>query len=293
MKSWSQNMKKWLLLLILICLVLSGCTRQEPAQIAATTLPVYEFTAAICEGTGLNVTRLVTEDVSCLHDYTVQVSQMQTVESAEVVICNGAGLEEFLEDVLEKANCVVDASAGLELHCAEEHHHDGHHHEQDPHIWLSPVNAKQMCITICKELTALYPQNKDQFQSNLDTLLQKLDALQAYGEAELKELKNRNLMTFHDGFTYFAESFDLHILKAVEEESGSEASAKELIEIIDLINHEQLPAIFTEQNGSTAAANIIAAETSTKIFALDMAMSGDSYFEAMYHNIDTVKEVLG
>ena len=123
-------------------------------------------------------------------------------------------------------------------------------------------------------------------------MLGKLDALQAYGESELSNIKCRKLITFHDGFSYFAESFDLHIVKAVEEESGSEASAKELIELIDLVKTNQLPAIFTESNGSTSAADIIAKETGVKTFALDMAMAGDSYFEAMYHNIDTVKEAL-
>ena len=119
-----------------------------------------------------------------------------------------------------------------------------------------------------------------------------LDDLQAYGEQNLRNLASRNLITFHDGFSYFAESFDLHILKAIEEESGSEASAKELIELINLVEESKSPAIFTETNGSTSAAEIIAEETGVKVFALDMAMAGSSYFKAMYHNIDTIKEAL-
>ena len=67
---------------------------------------------------------------------------------------------------------------------------------------------------------------------------------------------------------------------------------KELIEIIGLVENKNLPAIFTETNGSTAAAQIVAVETGAKIFTLDMAMSGDSYFDAMYRNIDTLKEAL-
>jgi len=54
-----------------------------------------------------------------------------------------------------------------------------------------------------------------------------------------------------------------------------------------------LPAVFTESNGSVSAADIIAAETNISVYSLDMAMGGDSYFEAMYHNIDTIKEALG
>ena len=81
-------------------------------------------------------------------------------------------------------------------------------------------------------------------------------------------------------------------LKAIEEESGSEASAAQLIELIGLVREHRLPAIFTETNGSVSAAKIVAAETGIKTACLDMAMSGDSYFEAMYHNIDTIKESL-
>ena len=282
-------MKKIIIIFILLSIVLAGCSQQS-SKIVATTLPVYEFSAALCEGTKITVSRLISERVSCLHDYSLQVAQMQAIEAAQVVIINGAGLEEFLGGILDSKS-VIDSSANLVLSCGLEH--DGHEHEHDPHIWLSPKNAKQMCKTICGELSALYPAHRKQFEENLDSLLSRLDALQAYGELNLKDLASRDIITFHDGFAYFAESFDLHILKAVEEESGSEASAKELIELIALVNNNHLTAIFTEANGSTSAANVISAETGAKIFSLDMAMAGNSYFEAMYHNINTIKEALG
>lgn len=284
-------MKKIAILLLILPLLLTGCQMQENSQVAATTLPVYDFTAALCQGTGITVCRLITENVSCLHDYSVQVHQMRMIEQAEAVICSGAGLEDFLSDVLIDSK-VIDASDGITLHCGHNHENDEHTHEADPHIWLSPANAMQMCKTICKELSNLYPSHTEQFQANLNLLLERLDVLQSYGESNLQDISCRELITFHDGFSYFAESFGLHILKAVEEESGSEASAKELIELIDLVNSNRLPAIFTETNGSTAAAEIIAKETGTRIYTLDMAMAGNSYFAAMYHNIDTVKEAL-
>ena len=79
----------------------------------------------------------------------------------------------------------------------------------------------------------------------------------------------------------------------MEEESGSEASAMELKELTYLIEENRLPAIFTERSGSVSAAGILAAETGVQVYSLDMAMTGNSYFEAMYHNIDTLKEALG
>ena len=258
-------------------------------------MPVYDFANRICEGTGIRVTRLITENVSCLHDYTLQTGQMRAIESADLVLINGAGLEDFMEDALEKASVVVDTSHGLELESGHVHEHDhdhGHVHEEDPHIWLSPNNAKVMAENICRGLSSRYPQLEAQFQSNLNALLADLDALQAYGEEKLASLSSRDLITFHDGFTYLAESFDLHIVKAIEEESGSEASARELVEMITLVQEHHLAAIFTETNGSVSAAGIISSETSIPIYALDMAMAGDSYFESMYHNIDTLWEAL-
>ena len=278
---------------IILILFFVGCNNREKPQLAATTLPVYEFTNILCEGTGISVSRLITENVSCLHDYTLQVSQMRILESAEAVIISGAGLEDFLEDALYGANHIIDASSAVVPVEHHDHDHDDHHHNSDPHIWLSPENAKVMSETICTRLSELFPEHQIRFEENLSILFEKLDGLQAYGEETLQTLSCRDLITFHDGFSYFASCFDLKILKAVEEESGSEASAKELIELIQLVNSHNLPAIFTETNGSTSAAEVIAAETGVPVFSLDMAMAGDSYFESMYHNIDTVKEALG
>ena len=292
-------MKRLLILVLALCL-LSGCSQKsEPAQIAATTLPVYEFTARLCEGTPLTVTRLVTEEVSCLHDYSLNVRQVKSAEAAETIVISGAGLEEFMEDILADAD-VLDSSAGIDLLIPEHHHHDeeeesheGHHHEQDPHIWLSPVNASAMSEHICQGLILRYPEYEGQFQSNLMALQQELALLHTYGQELLADLDCRDMITFHDGFSYLAEAFDLHILEALEEESGSEASAKELIHLIEEVEHHDLPAIFTEKSGSVSAAGVIAQETNCGQFTLDMAMAGDSYLDAMYHNIDTIKEALG
>lgn len=292
-------MKK-LLILMAALLLLSGCAQEAPADIAATTLPVYEFTARLCDGTSLTVTRLVTESVSCLHDYSLNVRQVRAVENAELIVITGAGMEEFMDDLLTGKD-VIDSSTGIELiECAEHHEHDheeesheGHHHEVDSHIWLSPENAKIMASNICAGLSARYPELEQQFRANLAQLTAEIDDLALYGQQQLASLKCRDLVTFHDGFSYLAESFDLHILKALEEESGAEASAAELKELIELVRHHHLPAIFTERNGSVSAAGIISAETGAGSYQLDMAMAGNSWFEAMYRNIDTLKEALG
>ena len=284
-----------MLCVILFAILLCGCTPSPDYDIVATTLPVYTFTERLCSGTDIAVGQLVTENVSCLHDYTLKVSQIQMLENADAVVISGAGLEVFLDDALRSTDMVIDSSNGLILLEAahEEHeHHSGHTHEDDPHIWLSPNNAKVMAENICDGLCNLYPDCATTFQNNLTELLAELDALQKYGAESLNDLSSRELITFHDGFSYLAESFGLTILEAVEEESGSEASAKQLISLVTLVQEYNLPAIFIEANGSTSAANIIAAEAGIPIYTLDMGITGEDYFTTMYHNIDTLREAL-
>ena len=285
-------------IVIIMLLLLCGCSPRPAELIAATTLPVYEFTIRLCEGTSLSVARLVTEEVSCLHDYSLNVNQVKAAEAAEVIVVSGAGLEDFMDDILINSE-IIDSSRGLDLIVPEEHSHghededhEGHHHEEDPHIWLSPANAGVMAANICEGLTLLYPQYKDIFTKNLSLLQQDLSALQEYGETALADLSCREIITFHDGFSYLAQAFRLTILDAIEEESGSEASAKELIHMIEEVEHHKLPAIFTEKSGSVSAAGIISRETGAREYTLDMAMAGNSYFDAMYRNIDTLKEAL-
>ena len=97
-----------ILTICLLALCFTGCGGAvEKTDIAATTLPVYQFTSMLVEDTGLTVTRLVTESVSCLHDYSLNVRQVKAAESAQLIVINGAGLEEFMEDILHQKPVAV------------------------------------------------------------------------------------------------------------------------------------------------------------------------------------------
>lgn len=289
-------MKKISLLLVAaLFLFMAGCAapRATPS-VVATTKPVYDFTSYLCQGTDLSVGQLITENVSCLHDYSLSVEQVRKAEAAEVVVISGAGLESFMDDLLRQHK-VIDSSAHVPLlECTEEHDHDHeHHHETDAHIWLAPENARMMANNICDGLCEVYPQQKDALRANLAALEKKLDALQQLGEETLGTLSCRELVTFHDGFGYLADAFDLTIAAAIEEESGSEASAKELIALMELVQQRQIPAIFAETNGSLSAPGIISREIGVPVYTLDMGMGSGDYFEIMEQNIHTLKEALG
>jgi len=200
---------------------------------------------------------------------------------------------------------VVDCSAGVELRHLDEdeeghvhEEHEGHDHgEYDPHIWMDPERAAVMTGTIAQALAQWDPDHAETYYTNAQAAQEKLCALAEEGRETLSGLTNRELITFHDGFGYFAEAFDLHILKAIEEEEGSETSAREFKELVELIRTEEIPAVFTEVNGSDATARALSRETGVTSAPLTMIMSGegsglDPYLEAMESNLETILEAL-
>lgn len=283
-------MKRRIIAMILTALcLLSGCAgkqRADKADILATTAPVAQMVSAIVEGSGLTVATLISEPVSCLHDYSLSVAQMETVEQAKLVVLSGAGLEEFMGDALAGCETVVDASEGVALLPGEEG-------ESDPHIWLSPENMIAMTQNVEAALAEAYPAQKALFARNAETWIAELRTLQAYGEVQLAALGCRELVTFHDGFAYFARAFDLELAAAMEIEAGSEPSAQELEEIIRLLETRRIPAVFTETNGTADAAELVSKETGCAVYKLDTAIGTADYLAAMYQNIDTIKEALG
>ncbi len=244
-----------LLLAAVLVLALTGCAKKEylegkpKTDLLATTQPVYQLTCALTDGTGLSVGLLISESVSCLHDYTLTVSQMEMIEQSGLVLESGLGLENFMEDVL-RGKTRIDISRNLDTLPGE----DG----ADPHWWLDPMRYKQAAELAAQELGAQYPEFADQISENLAAFCEKLSSLQDYGEQALSDLSCRQLVTFHDGFSYFADAFSLTIAAAMEVESGSEPSAKELEEIISIVEENQIPAVFTEVNGETGAAEVVA-----------------------------------
>lgn len=307
-------MKKLLSVLMLLPLVLAACgSPASPAEensgytvVVATTYPVYLFTAAVTNGIeGYRAEAMIDQPVSCLHDYTLSVRDMRILERADIVVMNGGGLEETMEDALDTINGtpVIDCSRGIELlESGENHHEDGEdhdgHHEGDPHIWMDPELACVMLENIAGDLSALDPDHAESFAAN--ALAAEETIRSAYGELkkQLADLSCRELITFHDGFQYFARAFDLTILRSIEEEAGSEASAREVSAIVGEIEARGLPAVFTERNGSTATAEMISRECGVEVSALDLIMSReqddapgiDAYLTRLAADVNTIQE---
>jgi len=278
--------------LALLCalLLLVGCTPAAPAQedtltITATTYPVYLFARAVTQGLpGITVERLDTGSVSCLHDYTLSVNDMKKIERADVLALNGAGLEDFMSDALAVTDAhVIDCSEGVDLLPATGHHDHDHDHDHghfDPHYWMDPLRAQTMVDNLYLGLSEVLPEHEDALHTNALIAAHPLKQIYSSALSALQLLlKDENivvpgLITFHNGFQYFAQSLDLPLLRSIEEEAGSEASAKEIVEISRLVKEYKIPVIFTEVNGSDATANAIARETGCTVAQLSMLMDG-------------------
>ena len=269
--------------------VLSGCgnstaeTDSGDTLLLATTQPMYELTEQIIAGAaGITVQPLIQDQVSCLHDYTITTDQMKKIERADLVILSGAGLEDFMASSLSGKDTadVIDSSEGIALL------------DDDPHIWLDPRRYVQQGENITKVLSERYPEQADLFEKNMaayeDMLLEQY---QNNWYPAAQSLSCKELITFHDGFAYFADAYGLTILAAIEEEEGAEPSAAELKEIVELTEAHKIPMIFTEKNGATNAAEIVAQETGVKTGVLDLGMSGgeNSYASVMDANLEALK----
>ena len=295
------------ILLTAVLLAAAGCAAPEPAEsgeeprlsVVATTYPIYLLAREVIQGVeGVEVERLDTGSVSCLHDYTLSVRDMQKIEGADLLVLNGAGLEDFMSDALASADAaVIDCSEGVELlenlsHDHAEGDEDHDHGHWDPHYWMDPRNAAEMAENIARGLIQADPDNELDYLSNLSrtgTFLYSwygdLEALLNWDEGP----EITGLITFHDGFQYFAKAYDLPLLAVIE------ASAKEIVEITRLVQEKDIPVIFTEVNGSDATANAIARETGCAVAQLTMLMDGpedgtlyDDYYTGLKDNVAAI-----
>ncbi|MCI9352898.1 MAG: zinc ABC transporter substrate-binding protein [Lawsonibacter sp.] len=290
--------------------LLPGCApasgEEARLTVVCTTYPIYLFASALSEGVeGVAVERLDTGSVSCLHDYTLSMADMKKIEQADVIAVNGAGLEDFLEDALKTSDAaVIDCSVGVELleslshdHDEDDHSHNGHDHGHfDPHYWMDPSNARTMAANLRNSLVLLDPDHAAEYETNAV----RTEKILLHVEEETRTLVEKyplqggpGLITFHDGFQYFAKAFHLPLLASIEEEAGSEASAHEIVEITELVKEYGIPVIFTEVNGSDATANAIRRETGCRVDRLTMLMDGpdsdlETYCSGITGNLEAI-----
>ena len=277
---------------ILLCIIgIPGCKTQPEQKphlrIVTSFYPMYISTINLTKDIpGIRVENMAGQQAGCLHDYQLQSSDMQELEAAAVFVINGAGMESFLDKVIEQLPSlrVIDASEGIPLL------------EENAHVWVSLSGCMEQVRNIADGLKAADPAHASDYETNATVYLKKLSALQDKMHQALDPLPNREIVTMHEAFPYFAEEFHLHIAGVVNREPDSQPSAKELAETIDLIRQTGVTAVFAEPQYSVSAADIIAAESGVSVYTLDPASTGDddpdAYLHAMESNLAVLKTAL-
>ena len=280
-------------LLASLCLLLTGCGGTNTAgggkdgsfHIVTSFYPMYVATINITQGVdGVTVTNMTKPQTGCLHDYQLMTEDMKTLEKADAFVITGAGMESFLDKVIEQRKNlkIIDASKGIELLKDDD--------EENPHVWLSVTDAILQVKNIAEQLKAADPKHADAYEKNAAAYIKKLEALKAEMHAELDTVPNKDIVTFHEAFPYFAKEFGLNIISVVEREPGTEPTPAELQATIEQVKKLPVKVLFTEPQYSPSAAETIARETGAKIYTLDPVVTGEANEQAINAYIDTMKK---
>lgn len=260
-------------------------------NILTSFYPIYIATLNITEGaSNITVSNLTNNVTECLHDYTLSTEEIVAVSNADALVINGAGMEEFVANVVDNYEDlqIIDSSSNIELIKEE------HNGEQviNSHLFVSISNYINQVENITEDLIRYNPENKGVYKSNAEKYIIKLNDQRTKMEESLKNVKNKNIVTFHSDFEYFAKDFNLNIVGLIEGEHGAEPSAANLIDTISVIKEKNVKAIFASEEYSVKVAQAISNETNAKVYILNSVVAGktdkNSYIDIMEENLQTL-----
>jgi zinc transport system substrate-binding protein len=273
----------------------SATNGQGDIIIVTSFYPVYVATINVTRGVeGVRVINMTQPQTGCLHDYQLTPADMKIIGQAKFFVINGAGMEAFLDKVVRQQPQlkIIDASKGIELL-------KNKNGEPNPHVWVSISNAIRQADNIAAELAAADSAHAAKYRSNAAEYAGKLAGLRAIMLQSLAGARNKDIVTFHEAFPYFAQEFSLNVVAVVEREPGTEPSPEELAGTIRTVKAAKVKALFAEPQYSAKAAEVIGRETGVKVYLLDPAVTGDtgaaaydSYLKAMEHNLRVLQEAL-
>lgn len=300
-----RNLKSMFTLsLMTVVLALSaGCANQnaqitKKKQIVTSFYPVEIIVLNLIKGVpGINVSMLTPPGTGCLHNYQLTPVDMGKIEKADCMVINGAGMEPFLDKIIKEKRklTIINASSKCDLlHNEEEPDHhdekkDGHQHSDvNPHVWLSPAQYLIQIQTITNGLALWDTAHAGLYRQNMDVYSHEIKKLQSKFDSLFTNLPNRDIITFHAAFSYFARDYKLNVRAVIQQEPGQETSASELAELIRIIKQYRIHTVFVEPQYQSKTADIISRETGVHVDTLDPIVTGalvpDAYIKAMRKN---------
>ncbi|WP_193194360.1 metal ABC transporter substrate-binding protein [Nostoc sp. MG11] len=277
----------------------SGQARKT--KVVTTFLPMYLFTKAVA-GNVADVEILVPPGTE-IHEYQATPENVKAIATANVLVKNGLGLEEFLEDTVKNAQnpklTEIDASKGIkplneispvEETVKEEKDHD--HATGNPHVWLDPVLAKQQVINIRDGLIASDPGNKAAYEANATAYINELESLNGEFQQTLQKNPNCTFITFHDAFPYLAQRYKLKQV-AVVKVPEDQLSPADVQNAVNAVKKYKVKALFSEPGVDNKLLNSLSQDLKLTLRPLDSLETGETdpqyYFKAMRANLQTLE----
>jgi zinc transport system substrate-binding protein len=221
------------------------------------------------------------------HEFDPTINQIQTISSAEVLVYNGLGIENWLTKIDPPHK--IDASNGLNASYS-----DRRNMTLDPHVWLDPMLAKKQVENIRNGLISIDPSNKDTYNSNAKSFLAELDELDRSIRSELESCKKKDFISFHNSFSYFAKRYGLTQHSISESGPEAEVTPARLAEVINVAKNLGINVIYTEELMDPRYAQVIAQEIPNgKVLVLSPIegltkseqISGIGYIDKMHEDI--------
>ncbi|MFC3395781.1 zinc ABC transporter substrate-binding protein ZnuA [Brenneria rubrifaciens] len=276
------------------------------ATIVTSIRPLGFIASAIAEG--VTPTEVLLPDGASPHDYALRPSDVQRLQSADLVIWVGPELEAFLGKRLSQVSSAKQIAlanlpaikAELIKEAAHQHGHDadrdhaasengheeaddGHHQgEYNMHIWLSPEMSKQAAIAIHKKLLELMPQNKDKLDANLLYFTDKIAQIDEKVAKMLAPVQGKGYFVFHDAYGYYEKHYGLSPLGHFTINPAIQPGAQRLHQIrTQLVEHKAV-CVFAEPQFRPAVINAVAKGTDVRSGVLDplgsnIKLGRDSY----------------
>jgi len=295
-------MKKRLLVMFMIgVLLLSGC-RPEIEQadkehsIYASFYPVYALSSLVLgDIADFNLKCLVQPQDDCLRLYDLSDWDASVLAyDAETVIIAGNGLESFESAMYSfgsEGPAIIASAYNADVYSFDStvaSGEDNHFSGINPHVYMSVSGAAAMLETIYESLSTLYPDYKQELETNIDNVRKRFAELNSQYNDISGKLRNTRVIIMNEALVYTALDLGLDIEYVYPRESGTTLYGSFMEDALAELNKCSANVIFIEKH---APAELITSLRSAgyKTVLLDIMSSfsyadGRDYFEIQSEN---------
>ena len=244
---------------LLLALILSAATRTAAAEpnVVVSIYPLHSLAASVMEGIAKPI--LLLESVTSPHNFALKPSQARLLQSADLIIWIGEGMEYPLTRFVE--NLAPERSLPLTSPDA------GHH--QNLHIWLDPDRVQLIVSTLVDKLSALDPEHAARYRENGAQLNKQIDKLASELELLLRPYHNVPYIVYHDAYSHFERRFGLNNQGAVTPDEEHRPGASQIRHIRAIIAKSGARCIFLEPQFEPQTLATITEDIDIRIGELD------------------------